>query len=169
MSAPSQLIFSLIDSFEHVFAPDGSNGLGPSVQPRNAPIDPLYRTPIRSIVSPSKVRLPSTYSSAAGSASSLARDSADRLISKVRTTLWSKSACEPAVSYFGSGLSVCDFDESVSASAGSSIFVTISVSTAWLSATSETEVFAPTWDASLPEHAATTTRQAPATAVRACP
>lgn len=72
-----------MDSFVHVFEPDGSKRSAELRHPTQAPIEPLYRIPTGSTVVPSKVRAPSTYSSAAGSASSSAKASSDSVSSKV--------------------------------------------------------------------------------------
>ena len=89
-----------------LLAPEASNGLGPAVQPMKAPTDPLYRTPIGSIVSPSKVRDPSTYSSAAGSASSWASASSGRSISNVCNCSWSNRNSSSPDRYRGSSATV---------------------------------------------------------------
>jgi len=95
-----------MESFVQVFDPEGFAQSVPDTHPTKAPTDPLYLIPTGLIVSPSKVKLPSTYSSAVGSALILAKEEAGRVNSKVCSLSWSKIYPEPVVRYFSSPLGV---------------------------------------------------------------
>ena len=83
-----------MDNFVAVLCPDGLVQSVPLTPPTNAPIEPLYRIPIGLMVSPLKVKLPSTYSSAAGSELIYASARSGRLISNVGKLFWLKIESE---------------------------------------------------------------------------
>ena len=71
----------------HIFLPDGWRGFFPDVQPTNAPTLPLYLMPTGLKVSPSKINIPSTYSSFTGSESIFLNELPGFLIQKYVKTL----------------------------------------------------------------------------------
>ena len=79
-----------MDNLVQIFAPEGSNQLGPSTHPTKAPIEPLYLIPTGLTVSFSKINIPWTYFSAVGSALSRFKFSSERTKSNVCKLSWSK-------------------------------------------------------------------------------